>query len=90
MPRAVAVPADVDDVIVLLRWARAAGLSLVPRASGSSMPGGAVGSGVDAVPDGTRANQDPTRRRVRRTDRVHAAEIDNDAATDRAARHAAA
>jgi FAD/FMN-containing dehydrogenase len=46
MPRAVAVPADVDDVIVLLRWARAAGLSLVPRASGSSMPGGAVGSGV--------------------------------------------
>ena len=46
MPRAVAVPRDVDDIIALLRWARAAGLSLVPRASGSSMPGGAVGSGV--------------------------------------------
>ncbi|HUQ81336.1 MAG TPA: FAD-binding oxidoreductase, partial [Gemmatimonadaceae bacterium] len=46
MPRAVAVPRDADDVSALVRWARANDLSLVPRASGSSMPGGAIGGGV--------------------------------------------
>jgi FAD/FMN-containing dehydrogenase len=46
MPRAVTVPRNTDDVVALLRWARAAGAPLVPRASGSSMPGGAIGSGV--------------------------------------------
>lgn len=46
MPQAVAVPASADDVVALVRWAREAGVVLVPRASGSSMPGGAIGRGV--------------------------------------------
>jgi FAD/FMN-containing dehydrogenase len=46
MPRAVAVPSDVDDLVVLVRWAAAHGVPLIPRGSGSSMPGGAVGDGV--------------------------------------------
>jgi len=46
MPLAVAVPSTPDDVGVLVRWARRLGMSLVPRASGSSMPGGAIGRGI--------------------------------------------
>jgi len=46
MPRAVAVPVDADDVVTLVRWAAATGTPLVPRGSGSSMAGGAVGDGV--------------------------------------------
>ena len=46
MPLAVAVPASTDDVPVLVEWARTQEVSLVPRASGSSMPGGAIGHGV--------------------------------------------
>ncbi len=46
MPRAVAVPESADDVVALVRWARDANAVLVPRASGSSMPGGAIGRGV--------------------------------------------
>lgn len=46
VPRAVALPADANDVVTLVRWARAAGIPLVPRGSGSSMGGGAVGEGV--------------------------------------------
>jgi FAD/FMN-containing dehydrogenase len=46
VPRAVALPADADDIVTLVRWARAAGVPLVPRGSGSSMGGGAVGDGV--------------------------------------------
>ncbi|MFN2567270.1 MAG: FAD-binding oxidoreductase [Gemmatimonadaceae bacterium] len=46
VPRAVAVPADVDDVQALVAWARTTGTPLVPRGSGSSMAGGAVGDGV--------------------------------------------
>jgi FAD/FMN-containing dehydrogenase len=46
LPRAVAVPADADDVRALVRWAAAAGAPLVPRGAGSSMAGGAVGDGV--------------------------------------------
>ena len=46
MPRAVAVPADADDVVALVQWAAAAGAPLVARGSGSSMGGGAVGPGV--------------------------------------------
>src|SRR5690242_7740036 len=43
MPRAVAVPESADDVVALVQWAREGHLALVPRASGSSMPGGAIG-----------------------------------------------
>src|SRR5215207_2787848 len=46
MPRAVAVPADADDVVALIRWANETRAPLVPRGSGSSMPSGAIGAGV--------------------------------------------
>ena len=46
VPRAVAVPADADDVATLVRWAADTGTPLVPRGSGSSMAGGAIGDGV--------------------------------------------
>lgn len=46
VPAAVAVPLDADDVVTLVRWASARSLSLVPRGSGTSMAGGAIGSGV--------------------------------------------
>ena len=46
LPSAVAVPSDPDDVATLVRWAHATGTTLVPRGSGTSMAGGAVGPGV--------------------------------------------
>lgn len=46
VPRAVAVASDADDVGLLVRWARDAGLAIVPRGSGSSMSGGAIGEGI--------------------------------------------
>lgn len=46
MPLAVAVPSNPDDVSLLVRWARERGIALVPRGSGSSMAGGAIGDGV--------------------------------------------
>jgi FAD/FMN-containing dehydrogenase len=46
VPRAVAVPEDVDDLSTLVRWASSTGTPLVPRGSGSSMPGGAIGDGL--------------------------------------------
>jgi FAD/FMN-containing dehydrogenase len=46
IPRAVAVPLDADDVAALVRWASEQSLSLVPRGSGTSMGGGAIGPGV--------------------------------------------
>ncbi len=46
IPRAVAVPVDADDVVHLVRWAAMHGEPLVPRGSGSSMAGGAIGDGV--------------------------------------------
>lgn len=45
-PRAVAVPVDAADVETLVRWASGTGTPLVPRGSGSSMAGGAIGDGV--------------------------------------------
>ena len=46
IPSAVAVPVDADDVVKLVVWAGASGTALIPRGSGSSMAGGAIGSGV--------------------------------------------
>lgn len=46
IPRAVAVPADEDDLGTLVRWAARTGHPLIPRGSGSSMAGGAIGDGV--------------------------------------------
>ena len=46
LPEAVAVPRDLDDLVALVRWARASGTALVPRGAGSGMAGGNVGPGV--------------------------------------------
>jgi FAD/FMN-containing dehydrogenase len=46
IPAAVAVPVDAEDVVVLVKWAGETGTSLIPRGSGSSMSGGAIGTGV--------------------------------------------
>ncbi|HEV7838853.1 MAG TPA: FAD-binding protein, partial [Gemmatimonadaceae bacterium] len=46
IPTAVAVPLDGDDVVTLVRWAAETRTALVPRGSGSSMSGGAIGKGV--------------------------------------------
>lgn len=46
IPTAVAVPIDAEDVIMLVKWAASTGTSLIPRGSGSSMSGGAIGKGV--------------------------------------------
>lgn len=45
-PKAVAVPLNVNDVALLVRWARETGHAIVPRGSGSSMSGGAIGDGI--------------------------------------------
>ena len=46
VPAAVGVPVDADDVVTIVRWASERSLSLVPRGSGTSMAGGAIGPGV--------------------------------------------
>jgi FAD/FMN-containing dehydrogenase len=46
VPRAVAVPADADDVSQLVQWAHHERIALIPRGSGSSMAGGAIGAGI--------------------------------------------
>jgi FAD/FMN-containing dehydrogenase len=46
IPTAVAVPLDADDVVTLVRWAAETRTALIPRGSGSSMSGGAIGKGV--------------------------------------------
>lgn len=46
MPRAVAVPADAEDVEALVRWAALTGTPLIARGSGSSIANGAAGDGV--------------------------------------------
>jgi len=46
IPRAVAVPADADDLSTLVQWASSEGVPLIPRGSGSSMGGGAIGDGL--------------------------------------------
>jgi FAD/FMN-containing dehydrogenase len=54
MPTAVAVPTDAEDVAALVKWAAETRTALIPRGSGSSMAGGAVGNGV--VVDMSRLN----------------------------------
>lgn len=46
IPSGVAVPVDAEDVVVLVKWAAQTGTALIPRGSGSSMSGAAIGSGV--------------------------------------------
>lgn len=46
IPAAVALPVDANDVATLCAWATQTGVPLIPRGSGSSMAGAAVGRGV--------------------------------------------
>ncbi|MFN0181093.1 MAG: FAD-binding oxidoreductase [Gemmatimonadales bacterium] len=46
VPRAVAIPSTTRALVDIVRWAGAEGVPLVPRGSGSGMPGGNVGDGV--------------------------------------------
>jgi FAD/FMN-containing dehydrogenase len=46
LPSAVAVPADRQDVVSLVRWAAQHRAPLVPRGAGSAMGGGNVGDGI--------------------------------------------
>lgn len=46
MPRAVARPSDIGSVQQLAAWSNGHGVPLIPRGSGSSMAGGAIGDGV--------------------------------------------
>jgi len=81
MPVAIAVPADADDVTTLVRWAASAGVPLIPRGSGSSMAGGAIGDGV--ILDLSRlraiAPVDRVTRSIRVGPGVTRAEVDRDA-----------
>jgi FAD/FMN-containing dehydrogenase len=45
-PLAVAAPLDETDLTTLVTWASTTSMPLIPRGSGSSMPGGAIGDGV--------------------------------------------
>jgi len=46
LPRAVSLPADLDDLLTLVRWAAEEEVPLVPRGAGSGMGGGNLGEGV--------------------------------------------
>ena len=46
LPAVVTAPVDVEDLLALLAWAKSEGASLIPRGSGSSMAGAAIGPGV--------------------------------------------
>src|ERR1700692_2453100 len=46
MPEAVARPKTENDICALVRFARANGTSLIPRAAGTSLAGQVVGGGI--------------------------------------------
>src|SRR5688572_16843312 len=46
VPQAVCLPADLDDLRHLIRWAAEHRTSLIPRGAGSAMGGGNVGDSV--------------------------------------------
>jgi FAD/FMN-containing dehydrogenase len=82
-PRAVAVPIDIADLQLLVRWASATRTPLIPRGSGSSMPGGAIGDGVIVDMSRWRAlgAVDVVQRRIRVEPGVLRAEVDAAART---------
>lgn len=67
LPAAVAVPRDAADISALVRWASDRRTFLIPRGSGSSMAGGAIGDGVAVDTSRMRdvGSVDPARRCVR-------------------------
>jgi FAD/FMN-containing dehydrogenase len=82
VPRAVAVAADAEDVTALVKWARETGHPLIPRGSGSSQSGGAIGDGVvvDVSRLRSRGVPDPVTRRVRVEAGALRGEVERDAA----------
>jgi FAD/FMN-containing dehydrogenase len=46
LPEAVCLPADVEDLRQLIRWARDHRVALIPRGAGSAMSGSNVGEGI--------------------------------------------
>ena len=46
MPMAVCVPMDNEDIRAVIRFAHDNGLSIIPRASGTSIAGQVVGNGI--------------------------------------------
>lgn len=78
VPTAVAVPMSVDDVVALVSWARNEGFHLIPRGSGSSMAGGAIGAGVVVDLSRMRAlgDPDPATRSIRADAGVLRGELD--------------
>jgi FAD/FMN-containing dehydrogenase len=86
LPRAVCLPADLDDLRHLIRWATEHHVSLVPRGAGSAMGGGNVGDGVivDLGPmAGRRLEVDATTRRAITSASVTLAELNAAAASHR-------
>lgn len=83
IPAAVACPANVDDIVRLVRWAAVEGTSLVPRGAGSAMGGGNVGAGVIVDLTAMRERQlkiMPERLRARATAAVTCSELNRAAA----------
>ena len=83
MPAAVAVPFGPDDVSALIRWARSDGRAIIPRGSGSSMGGGAIGDGIVLDLSRLRGVNDPdaSRRSIRADVGVLRGEVDRRAAS---------
>lgn len=84
VPVGVAIPADVEELSALVRWALETRTPLIPRGAGSGMPGGNVGAGVivDLSRGFTELTVDPQRRIARAGASVTWAQV-----TDAAKRH---
>jgi len=83
VPSAVARPADVADLVALVRWAGATGTALIPRGAGSGMTGGNVGDGVVVDLNGLAERPleiDPVKRTARTGAQVTLAELNAAAA----------
>jgi FAD/FMN-containing dehydrogenase len=84
MPRAVAVPADVDDLCRLVRWAKLHRAPLTARGAGSALTGANVGEGivVDLTAMQPRLLEiDPARRTALTSANVTVAELNQAAQT---------
>ncbi|MBW8772807.1 MAG: FAD-binding oxidoreductase, partial [Gemmatimonadetes bacterium] len=85
VPSAVARPADIADLMALVRWAGATGTALIPRGAGSGMTGGNVGDGVVVDLNGLAERPleiDPARRTARTGAQVTLAELNAAAPQD--------
>jgi len=77
IPAAVALPADREDLVSLVRWAAEHRVALVPRGAGSAMGGGNVGEGVvvDLTSLPQRLHVDPSRHAATTSASVTLAEL---------------